>query len=635
MLQTLRDKTSGGLAFIILAAVTVPFMFFGVGDLIQFQSPSYVAKIGSKEISTENFRFEYERFKQMQRQQMGDRYSPAVFEQPMFKMQKLDQMINEEVLNQVAEEMHTAASVDAIRKAIEEVPNFQTEGKFDPIKYRATLESSSYTIPSYERIVKRQLTTSTLPTVVSDTAVVSSAEIDQYFKLQEQTRDYRFFIIPEPIKDDKELDQSVIQAYYDKNKEKYKTPEQVSISYLELSAAALTVPAEADDATLRARYEEQKKRFVLPEERLASHILVKVDAKADPKDQDKAKAKAAELVKKIRGGQQFAEVAKKDSEDLGSKAQAGDLGWLGKGVTQPAFETALFSMKAGDISDPIKTEEGYHIIQLREVRAEQAKTFEEVKTELADQFRLNERERLYSELSSKVMDQVAKDQTSLEAAAQIAGVGIKQSGFFSRLGGVGIAGHPQVIQEAFSELMLAGDMISNMISMGPDRMVLFVVDNHKLPETKPLDEVRLEVIKQIKDEASAKLAEEKAKSFEERFMKGESLDVLATELSLTPTSLTGIGRSAINQDRQIVTQAFKLPRPDGSTPSRGKLKMSEGTYALIEVTKVVDGDPTKAVQAQRDAIRVQLEQSASMSESRALVEALREQMDVRVVEERM
>src|SRR5262249_51474788 len=161
----------------------------------------------------------------------------------------------------------------------------------------------------------------------------------------------------------------------------------ISLVYLELDAAKMQTDVKTDDATLKQQYDEHKERFTTKEQRLASHILVKVDKNADAAAQKAALEKAQGIAHEAKSGSKdFAALAKADSDDTGSKAQGGDLGWLEKGVTDPAFDAALFALNKGDISDPVKSDEGYHIIQLRDVKPEKVRSFEDVKTELAKQY---------------------------------------------------------------------------------------------------------------------------------------------------------------------------------------------------------------------------------------------------------
>src|SRR5207302_2965386 len=169
-----------------------------------------------------------------------------------------------------------------------------------------------------------------------------------------------------------------VEAYYKAHGDEFMTPEKVSLDYVELDAAKLAVDSKVDDATLKQQYEEQKSHYLTPEQRLTSHILVKVDKNADAAAQKAALEKAQNIAKDAKAGKDFATLAKSESDDAGSKAQGGDLDWLEKGVTDPAFESALFALKKGEISDPVKSEDGYHIIQLRDVRAEKVRAFAEV-----------------------------------------------------------------------------------------------------------------------------------------------------------------------------------------------------------------------------------------------------------------
>ena len=177
---------------------------------------------------------------------------------------------------------------------------------------------------------------------------------------------------------------------------------------------------------------------------------MKVDANADAAAQKAALEKAQAIAAEAKTGKDFAALAKADSADVGSKAQGGDLGWLEKGVTDPAFESALFGLNKGDISDPVKTEEGYHIIQLRDVRPEKVRSFEEVKTELAKQYVDSERDRVYSEVSGKLTDAIYQDPTALASAAKELGLEVQKAPLFARTGGTGIAANPAVVKAAFS-----------------------------------------------------------------------------------------------------------------------------------------------------------------------------------------
>jgi peptidyl-prolyl cis-trans isomerase D len=638
MLQTLRDKTSGWIAFIILGAVSIPFAFFGIEQYFQLRTPTYVAKVGEREISQDEFRERFEQYRQNARRQLGEAYDAEYFGSAVVKRQVLEQMVNEELLTQAAETAGTGASDERVRREIAAIPAFQVDGKFDPEQYRLLLRSQAppLTPAEFEQRIRRDVSARELPGQVSSTAAITDVALDRYLALREQTRDFAYAILPPPPPPAEAPTPEAVAAWYEANKSEFMTEEQVTLRYVEIDASTIALPAEADEATLRQRYEDQRSRFVVEEQRLASHILVKVEPDADAEAQKAAQEKAAALAARAReAGADFAALAREASDDVGSKAAGGDLGWIEKGITQPAFETALFALQPATVSDPVKTDEGYHVIQLREVQAGRAKAFEEVRDELAEQYRTGERERLFAERSGTLIDQIYKHPTELGPAAEALGAEVQRIGPFGRLGGDGIAAFPGVVREAFSDRVLADGGVSDPITIAPQRVVAIQLEEHKPRAQRPLDEVRADVVARIQAEATRKAAAEKARALGDRFEQGGDLAVLAAEAGATVADASGVGRQAFNHDGSVVEQAFKLVRPAAGVPVKRMVELTGDRFALVELRAVVDGDPAKLDAALRDAARTQLEQAVAAAESRALVDALRAAVEVRIVEERM
>jgi peptidyl-prolyl cis-trans isomerase D len=638
MLQTLREKTSGWIAFFILAAVSIPFAFFGIEQYFEVRTPNYVAKVGEKEISQDEFRDRFEQYRQNARRQLGESYDAEYFGSTLVKRQVLEQLVNEELLTQAAKAAGTEASDERVRREIAAIPAFQVDGKFDAAQYQLLLQSQGrpLTPAGFEAQIRRDLSAREIPGQVAGTAVVPEAAVDRYLVLREQTRDFAYAILPPPPAPAAEPAQAEIETWYEANKGEFMTEEQVSLRYIDIDAAAIEVPAQPDDETLRQRYEEQRARFVVEEQRLASHILVKVAADADADTLKAAQEKAAAIAVRARAaGADFGALAREASDDIGSKAAGGDLGWVEKGITQPAFETALFEMQAGAVSDPVKTDDGFHVIQLREVQPGRSKSFEEVRDELAAQYASGERERLFSERTGTLIDQIYKDPTSLDPAATALGLPVQRTAVFGRDGGEGIATTPAVVREAFSDRVLADGGVSDPINISPNRVVAIQLDEHKPRANRPLEEVRAEVVARIQAEAARKAAADAARAIGDRFEQGADLATLATEVGATVAEATGSGRQALNHDGSVVEQAFKLPRPAAGANVRKLVELTGGRFALVELRGVTDGDSAKVEAAQRDAVRTQLQQAAAAAESRALVEALRAVTEVKIVEERL
>jgi peptidyl-prolyl cis-trans isomerase D len=459
--------------------------------------------------------------------------------------------------------------------------------------------------------------------------------VDRFLALDGQLRDFRFVRIPQLSPPTEEPEAATLETWFAANEERFRSEEQVELEYFEIDVARVEPAADPDEAALKARYESQKERFVTAEQRLASHILVRVAPDADAEAVKAAQDKAAGLTGEARGGADFAELARANSDDLGSKSEGGDLGWIEAGLMQPGFEEALFAMEPGTISDPVKTDEGFHVIQLREVRAGSARSFEEVREELLAEARAGARETAYNDVVGRTVDQMLNDPSDMKAAAAVGGFEIRRVGPFGRLGAGGIAALPDVQRFAFSEVAISVRGISDPIEVGPNHVVFVRVVDHKPSAPQTLDQVRDQALAGFRAEESVRRSEERAKQLEGRLKAGETLDVLAAELGATVESSTGAGRRSLDVDRAILDQAFLASRPTEGKSSLVRADLADGSHVLIEVTRVADADPAASEEAARTAARQQLAAALGAEETRAFVAALRAATTVEIEESRL
>ncbi len=636
MLQTLHEKFSGIGAKIVLGIIVVVFGgFFGTQQFMDSRSATYVANVDGHEITQQEFRERYDAYRGQIQRMYGKQMDMAAFDTPERKREVLDQMINEQLILNANDKLGTAVPSAAIRNEIASYPAFQIDGKFNQDQYRQLLAAQRKSPDEFADIVRREIELRQLDSQLNASAIVTEADINNYLRLREQTRDFRFVKLDKPAASDVKVADADVDAYYKAHGDEFMTPEKISLDYVELDAAKMKLGTTADEATLKKLYDDQKSRFVTGEQRLASHILVKVDKNADADAQKAALTKAQDVEKQVKSGKDFAALAKTESDDPGSKAQGGDLGWLEKGVTDPAFESALFAMKKGDVSDPVKSDEGYHIIQLRDVKAEKVRPFDDVKAELASKYLEGEREREYSDVSGKLTDAIYQDPTALDAAAKQFGLAVQKTPLFTRTGGDGIAANPGVLKTAFSNAVLTEGNASDPIEIAPSHIVVVRVDQHEKPQTKPIYQVRDDIRKKLTDEQIAKAGHERADTLYGRLSKGESLDKLADELKVKVTDEKDIGRNASNIDRKLADDVFKLGRPQDGKPLTGQTQLSDQSYALVELTSVKDADPSKLDAKTRDAARSTLRQGLGALAFRGYVDSLRKSAKVEVAEDRM
>nr|MDQ2703471.1 SurA N-terminal domain-containing protein [Pseudomonadota bacterium] len=430
MLQKLREKTSGWIAMVILGLLCIPFAFFGMEQYLFQSNQTFAAKVEAPpkwwqsapswwpvtmlwqrdEIDQNEFRDAFEQARQQQRQALGDNFEPREFESIDNKRKVLDGLVDQLVMRMSARRAGIAVSDAQVRDVIQSIPAFQVDGKFDPQRYQLALASQVPALSprGFEQQIREGLQQSLVASQVAASAFVTPSQMDRLMKLIGERRDVSFVVLPAPAADTAPVTDAEASRWYDAHKAEYRAPETVSIEYVDIDSTALPAPAVSDDAALRARYEQEKARFVDPEQRLASHILINVAPGADAEAQKAAEEKAARIAAEARKpGADFAALARAESDDAGSKENGGDLGWIAHdgGMVKP-FEDALFAMEAGDVSAPVKSDFGWHVIQLREIRAGESVPFEQVRDQLAQQQADADRERAFNDLTGRMVDLV-------------------------------------------------------------------------------------------------------------------------------------------------------------------------------------------------------------------------------------
>jgi peptidyl-prolyl cis-trans isomerase D len=658
MLQTLRDKTSGWIATVILGLLTVPFAFFGMEQYLFQSNDATVARIEAPpawwpsapavwpvtmlwqrdSIQPDEFRMEFERARQEERQRQGDAFDAREFESLASKRKVLDSLIDQHVLRMTAERHGVVVGDALVRSTIQDIPAFQVDGRFDPQRYQLALASntSARTPREFEQEVRKNLAQSLIPSHVARSAFVTPSEMQRVLKLIGEKRDVAFAALPAPPVDTAPVSAAEIQHWYDTHRTQYRAPETVTIEYVDIDGSALPAPAPADEAALRQRYEQEKARFVQPEQRLVSHILVKVPEGADAAQQKAAEEKARRIAAQARQpGADFAALARASSEDAGSKDAGGDLGWVSKGAMVKPFEDALFAMQAGEIRGPVKSEFGWHVLQLREVKAGSQVPFEQVREQLAREQMEADREHAFNDLVGKLVDQVYRNPTSLAPAARTAGLDVQKAGPLARGQGSGIAANPAVQRAAFSESLIQDGTVSDAIELGPNHSALIRVVGHQEERQLPLSQVAQRVIAAVRSDRARKQAEAAAEAIVAEVRKGKSLAEALAPRGLVPNEVPALPRGAPIPEPQASEAIFAVPAPAEGKASAGKATLPDGRIVVFAVRKVIPGDPAEATAEQQATMRRQIAEMTGLADAQALVEALRKRMKVKVVEQRL
>lgn len=654
MLQKLRDKTSGWIVTVILGLLMIPFLFVIDSSYLGGVGAQNVAKVAAPptwwrsapswwpmsflwqhhEISAQDFRTRFEQARQQARQQQGEDFDPREFESTENKLAVLDQMIDEQVVRLAGEQSGIVMSDSTVRETIGTIPAFLgPDGKFSQDQYRLRLATGNppRTPAQFEAEVREQLQQSVIPSALQGSGFVTTVEAEQLMKLLGETRDVELAALPELPADTAEVTDAQIKQWYDTHGKDFRQPETVSLEYVEINAATLPPATAADEATLRKRYADEKARFVAPESRLASHILIAADAK-DPAALKAAEAKATRIAAEAKApGADFAALAKANSDDTGSKSTGGDLGWVERDAMVKPFEDALFAMKVGEISAPVKTEFGYHVLQLREQKGGQERPFEDVRDELAAEQLKADSENAFSDLSGRLVDQVYKNPTSLEGAAAALKLPLQTVGPFTRATASGIAANPAVLRAAFSDVLVQDGTVSDPITIAPNHSVMIRVTDHSAEQALPLDKARDQVIAAIRADRTRQASAKAADALLAKLTAGQTLQALAASEQLQVSPLPGLPRTQPVPTPEINRAVFAAKAPSEGKPSYGKVAV-QGRYVVYAVTKVTPPDLSQVTAEQKEQFKQQLDQVDGMASAKAFVQAMRKHYKVQIEE---
>ena len=584
MLQTIHDKLKGWVAGLVLGAIGLVFVFWGINWTLS--APTYAAKVNGKEISGAEVRQSYQqRLAQAERATNGNLTDVQRNE---IKRRVLDDYVSSEALVTRADSLGYRVSDREVLQEMSQIPAFQVDGKFNIDHALALLHAQGRSVAEIEELFKRDVKLRQLDGALSVSSFATPSEVERLQALTREQREVSWALLPAAKYGATATpDEAALAAFYGAHKADYMTPETVNVRYVEISLAQLSAKVAVDDAQLKAFYAEQKakspERFTQPEERRVRHILLSVN---DPKEDAAVKEKAEGILKRAQGGEDFAKLAKEFSQDPGSAAQGGDLGMSQRKAFVGPFADAAFSMKVGEITGPVKTQFGYHILKLDAIQAATEKTFEEARADLDTEYRRNEAERLYNDAADKLADAALQNTTDIDEVAHRVGLAVMDVPNFSRSEGGGALGKVQpVIDAAFSPDVLDGHL-SPIVELDKGRGVVLRSTDHKLPAQKPLEAVRNEVVAAWKKQRGVELAAAAAAEATKRLNGGESWDAVVKSLGVTAQPAKFVLRSDKDVPMEIRTAAFTAAKPTAQKPTFESVVMSNGDSGIYDLSAV-------------------------------------------------
>ncbi|MGS0941226.1 SurA N-terminal domain-containing protein [Pseudomonas luteola] len=576
MLQNIREHSQGWIAKVIIGVIILLMALTGFEAIIRAGShQGAVALVNGEEIRQTDLNQAVEMQRRSLAQRLGPNFDPALLDEKRLRDAALKALIERELLLQDAKSNKFAFSEAALDQLILQTPEFQVDGQFNAQRFDQTIAQMGYSRLQFRELLKQEMLMGQLRAGIAGTGFVTDAELNAFAALERQTRDFATHVVKADASK-VAVTNDELQGYYDDHRSEFMTPDQVVIDYIELKKSAFADKAQVKQEDLQALYQSETAN--LSEQRNAAHILIEVNDKVND---EQAKAKIDEIKARLDKGEDFAALAKKFSQDPGSANKGGELGYAGRGVYDPAFEEALYGLNKGDVSAPVHSTFGWHLIKLLGVQEAKVPSLESMKPRLEAELKAREADRLFVE-AIRNLESAAFEASDLSQPAQEQGLKVQTSKPFGREGGEeGVIANRQVVQAAFSPEVLEDGANSNAIQLDDETAVILRVKEHRKPAQQSFDDVKDNIRSTLTKQKIAETARQQGETLIADLKAGKANTIKDWKVIEAAT------RNQEGVDPVVLQQVFRMNKPgDNSKPTYAGVNLADGTYMVIRLTGV-------------------------------------------------
>jgi peptidyl-prolyl cis-trans isomerase D len=627
MLQKIRDNSQGVGAKIFVWFIIIVFGAWGASTIVSSVLTSNPAvSVNGVDIDELQVEQNTQRRIQEQIEALGPDADLSSIDEESIRATALDELIQRELLLQAAERAGMVVSSRSIDRGIAQTPDFQIDGVFNAERAQLVLQSIGYTPNSYRAALASEGLINQTTFTLGLSGFVTPNEIRQLAGLLNESRDIRYLLIN---MDDQLISMEVtdeeILAYYETNQARFMKEEQVSLEYLELDKDAIFDEVTVTEEQISRRYEEEQLEFQSQIERRASHILLEA---FDDEGYEQALGQARELKTRIDNGESFVDLAAEYSDDLGSAEDGGDVGYTTGQNFVEEFEQALRELEVGQVSDPVRTEFGIHLVKLTEQSESAIESFADSRERIERDLKTTQVDTIFLERSEE-LGNLAFESFDLQDPAEIMGLELKTTGLFGRSGGTGIAANRDVINAAFGSDVLLDGLNSNLISLTPSRSVVVRLLQHNQPELETLDDVREEIRIELQFEKVSERAAELGRTITSSLQNGGNIDTILEAQDLTWSQLNELERNSQQLPPELVDNVFGMSEPAADTVNVEGFQLASGAFVVVELQKVNPGTIEDFEEAELASLTNFLEQQQADSELGAMIIGLQNRADIK------
>jgi len=623
MLHVIREKFTGWIAAGILGLIAVTFVFVG-GANFAFVGNNYAAKVDGSEIGIGQFEQSY-------RDQLQQ--NPQFAELPedlrmQLRRNVLEQLIQQRVVDNYLAEAGYRIPDEVVTEVIQQIPEFQVDGKFDIETYREVLAMSGFEPSLFELDRRIMLQRNQLERAIRGSAVLTPASYRRYLNLAGEQRIVATATLDvDTVAGEISITEDMINAYYDNNPSLYQLPEKADVQFVEVVRGDVAQSVSVSEDELVDYYEFNKDRYLQDEQRQARHILITFGD-----DEAAAEEKAAALRARLDAGEPFEDLARSNSEDTVTAPQGGDLGTLTRSQLPGDLGSAIFSMEEGAIEGPIKSEFGFHIVRLDRILEQGPLPLEQVRAELTAELQDQQADSLFLEQERKMSDALF-DATSIDEIAAAMDGEVKTVDGYTREGGEPLGSDPAIVSAVFDDVLVTEGQLSDIIEVDSGRSLVFVVTKHYPAARQPLAEVREQVVEAVRSQEAEALMAAKADEMIAALEAGTDFAEAAEAIGATAGEPVLMERNDQDADQFLSVAVFTANKPTQEEPTYGSTRNGEGGYTVFSVEAVVPGRPEALPVEQRDAGKRQLTDQAGIADFIAFVQALRNDAEVIINED--
>ena len=630
MLSTIRDKATGWIAGVIIGLLVISFAFWGVSFYSGQSGSINVALVNDTEISFRSFQRSFAQLRKQMLSILGD--SLSLDEEELIKNQTIEKLIESELINQLVVDSKLNITNEKLVDSIKSIEVFRDDTGFDREKYERAISSIGMPTTVFEAQLRMDLLSEQLQAGFSETIFILDYELENVLRLESQSRNITYAILGLPsFIESGEISEPDIEAYYETNPNLFTSKEQVKIEYLELSVNELMKDVETDEDTLRSFYNDNKDNYDIVEQRSVQKLFVRIDEKVTDEVKSKANSVINAALDLVNQGNDFEEIVKQSTEEEGMLEFSAH-SFMSKGIMDPEIDDFLFNSDEGAISSVIETKGGVNIVKVVEIRGGPENKYEKYAEQVEEDYKIKQAELQFFDLADQLTTLAYENSDNLEIASDAINKDIIETEYFDRTSDLeGSLSNPLIISKSFDPELITSGNNSDVIELSEDHIVILRILDHKQPFTKPLDDVRNEVIANIR----LKHAKENINGIVNAIVSELKSGILPKEITshndIEWTTVEKVKRDDVTVNRAILRSAFEAGKPVDKPIITSK-PLGSGDYAII-IVEIAHDEVLDIDEEQKKSTDLKLRRVFSTGEWQNLLKDVRSNSDIRIFNE--